>query len=438
MAGLLADPYHSRGIGLVVSVYGMLVMLGDMTTDVWIASSHFGGGHDSWSYLAIAFFFIPIIFALGYTVILRGYERWFQVERCQKRYRYSSADECYVEAFPECILQGYFIARLLSRVDVHPEEYCQEVSWSMWISLLVSAISLVSFESSVAYNRQYANTLFEPSKLDILVRIILDFMTLLPRLASIACFCTVTPRVVAVCSFIVLHTIVVFIWLVLSSTHRQPIPREAILLEEEQEEDLDTAFEDFRGYKKHRANAINHLRATIVSFLFPPTCSWHMLEAQRISASRNVVHPRSNRSTMQLVRRGSPKQFWMWSIFQFLESGALFGVWLYYTWMHTHELNQILLPTLSLTCLALRPFCDVVCQMKLLTPLAQDEVQNCVRFKGVLAKTRILQVGTDLVNSIAADLLPKLSKASTLLHEEPDEKKTTEIKIELDSIAEEF
>ena len=86
---------------------------------------------------------------------------------------------------------------------------------------------------------------------------------------------------------------------------------------------------------------------------------------------------------MQLVRqRGSPKQFWMLSIFQFMESGVLFAVWLYYTWTHTHEMNQILLPTLSLICLALRPFCDTVCQMKLLTPLAQNEVQICVRFKG--------------------------------------------------------
>ena len=55
-----------------------------------------------------------------------------------------------------------------------------------------------------------------------------------------------------------------------------------------------------------------------------------------------------------------------------------------------------------------------------------------------MAKTRILQVGTDLVNSIAADLLPKLFKLSTLLREEVNDKNMAEIKAECDSIAEGF
>ena len=124
--------------------------------------------------------------------------------RCDTRGRYASADESYLESFPECVLQAYFIARLWSTIhsggSLQPE--ADEITWNMWLSVVLSAINLVGFESTVAYNRHCVSTVFEPSVCDIAVRIVLDLLCVLPRLAAIACFFTVDPKEVSVSCFI--------------------------------------------------------------------------------------------------------------------------------------------------------------------------------------------------------------------------------------------
>ena len=177
--------------------------------------------------------------------------------------------------------------------------------------------------------------------------------------------------------FSAIHVIVVYLWLAFSEGKNGRLNSGTGNAHRDGE--YESSFEEYRGYKKHRSNLINHLRATLVSFLFPPTCSWHL---QDLSEALPAVR---KPSSMHGIRRGLPRQFWVMSGFQFVESCVLFGVWLYLHQDNIKIFYQILVPSVSLFCLLIRPFCDVLCQMVILTPIAQREAAECTRFRGWFA-----------------------------------------------------
>ena len=72
------DPYSTSYFPVVWAIYGMSIMLFDMGTDLWVARTHYYEGHFIWSYLTVVFFILPMVFALGYTVLLRRYQSWYQ------------------------------------------------------------------------------------------------------------------------------------------------------------------------------------------------------------------------------------------------------------------------------------------------------------------------------------------------------------------------
>jgi XK-related protein len=73
------DQYETSKFPVIWALGGMLVILVDMGSDLWVAKTHYSEGHFIWTYLTIAFFFLPMVFAQGYTVLIRRFQSWYQV-----------------------------------------------------------------------------------------------------------------------------------------------------------------------------------------------------------------------------------------------------------------------------------------------------------------------------------------------------------------------
>ncbi|XP_055357629.1 uncharacterized protein LOC129602592 [Paramacrobiotus metropolitanus] len=428
------DYYYYYKMPTICAYYGIILVLSDTGTDVWVSWTHFKEGHVEWAGLTMSFIILAIVFALGYHVLYRRAHKWYEVHpvgpvywslqtaaahkkqlqykdpvthetavqfihythelaNCQKRTNYGWADETYLESYPELILQAYFVARLLSTSTKSSFEHpgADDVTWNMWFSICMSIASLLSYEATVAYRRPYVRVLFEPSNLELIVRIILDVMCAGPRLASVACYFTVEPKYITVPAFWCLHIAVTYISFVLMARRKKEVEVPILHLK---------SHEEFRGYRSHRSPTINHLRATLVSVLLPPTASWHEHAQRRKHGQKESVCAR--------IRGGLRMQFILVSLFQFLESGVLIGIWLYCRFDEIKLFYKIATPTMVLSLLLIRPIVDVLCQMLLLSPVSIDEAEHCDRFKGLVAKTRLLQVGADILNNYEVDLLPPL------------------------------